>query len=838
MSKDNITKIEGKIINNETFLSQLKPGESGIIVKIKGHGAFRKRITEMGFIKGKKVTVIKQAPLNDPLEYQIMGYNVSLRKSEARLIQIVGESQISGKQGTATAPLEIEEEIQKVIEEKSNIINIALVGNPNCGKTTLFNHATGAHERVGNYGGVTVESKEGVIHKGGYSFNLYDLPGTYSITEYTPEEVYVRNHLIDKMPDVVVNIVDASNLERNLYLTTQLIDMNIKVVVALNMYDELGKKRIILDHKKLGKLLGIPIIPTVASKGKGINNLLQKIAEVYEDKDDTTRHVHINHGNEIEYSIREIQQAIKKIRGISDFFSTRYLAIKLFEKDNITETILEDNPEYEEINKIRNSEVSRLEKQYNEDSESIITDAKYGFIDGALKECMTLPEEPGRKVRNLDDLLTHKYLGVPIFIFLMWLMFQTTFSLGNYPMSIIEHIVGWAGDSLTNIMRQGPLRDLLVNGIIDGVGGVLIFLPNILILFFFISLMEDSGYMARAAFIMDKVMHKIGLHGKSFIPLVMGFGCNVPAVMATRTLECRKDRILTMLLIPFMSCSARLPVYILLISAFFPDNKGLVLFGIYMTGILMAIILSLLMKKLIFNKQEVPFVMELPPYRIPTLKSTGRHMWHKAYQYLKKMGSVILAASIIVWALGYFPRDFENSSDYDTKIKQISSVQSINPDQKEKMLVDMEAEKNTARLENSYIGRLGHFISPIMQPLGFDWKMGVSIISGLPAKEIVVSTMSVLYQASENDNNESLITGIKSEIHKSGEKEGTKVFNPVVALAFMVFILIYFPCVATVVAIGKESGWGWAVFSLFYTTALAWIMAFIVYNAGNLITNL
>lgn len=826
----------GKELAEATFLSQLAPGESGIIVKVKGHGAFRKRIIEMGFVKGKKVTVVKQAPLNDPMEYEIMGYNISLRKSEASLIEIIEESGITLTTENPMPLSDIEAEVLRAAAQKGKSIHIALAGNPNCGKTTLFNYTTGSHERVGNYGGVTVESKEGFLTKFGYKFILSDLPGTYSITEYTPEELYVRSHLLENRPDVVLNVVDSTNLERNLYLTSQLMDMNIKVVIALNMYDELQKTGTEIDHCKLGELLGIPVIPTTANKGNGIGKLLKKIIEVYEDQDTISRHVHVHHGNEIEKSISRVQEQVKKTGHIKDLYSTRYLAIKLLEKDQTTHNLLSGYEQYTQINDTTNKEISKLEEQYKESSEAVMTDAKYGFIDGALKECVKYPELPGRKIRNLDDILTHKYFGLPIFIAFMWLMFQTTFSLGNYPMELIEKLVSATGSLFSSIIAEGPLRDLVVNGIIDGVGGVVVFLPNILILFFFISFMEDSGYMARAAFIMDKLMHKIGLHGKSFIPLVMGFGCNVPAVMATRTLESKSDRILTTLLVPFMSCSARLPVYVLLISAFFPKNQGLVLSGIYFTGILMAVILALILKKLVFKKQEIPFVMELPPYRIPTLKSTSRHMWHKGYQYLKKMGSVILAASVIIWAMGYFPREFDRSAEFDSRMESIQNDYSITSELKTDLLSQLEAEKESLRLENSYIGQLGHSLAPVMEPLGFDWKMGVSIISGLPAKEIVVSTMSVLYQApGADEESDSLIAGIKSQLHQSGEKAGQRVFDPVVALAFMVFILIYFPCVATIVAIGKESGWQWAAFSMVYTTLLAWVMAYAVYNIGNLL---
>ncbi len=816
------------------YLSDLKTGESAIITKVLGHGTFRKRITEMGFVKGKKVTVVKNAPLLDPVEYQIMGYNISLRRSEAQLVEIISEKDAEDLAKTKYKGTINEEKLKVSALEKGKKINIALVGNPNCGKTTLFNYASGSHERVGNYGGVTIDAKEAIIKKQGYQFNIVDLPGTYSITEYTPEELFVRNHITEKMPDIVVNVIDASNLERNLYLTTQLIDMNIKVVIALNMYDELEKKGVNFDYEALGKMIGIPIIPTVASKGKGVNQLFKKLIEVYEDQDSTVRHIHINYGEMIEGGIRGIQKELRENPELTDKYSTRYVAIKLLESDNTTKNQISKLPNFKEIEQKALHSITELEAEYAENSETIITDAKYGFIDGALKETYKANKQIYGKVRGLDDLFTHRIWGFPIFIFFMWLMFQTTFTIGSYPMEWIDMGVSALGKLISNLMPQGALRDLLVDGIIGGVGGVIIFLPNILILFFFISLMEDSGYMARAAFIMDKLMHKIGLHGKSFIPLVMGFGCNVPSIMATRTLENKTDRILTMIIAPFMSCSARLPVYILLISAFFPYNQGLVLFSIYIIGIVLSVIVALIMKKLVFSKKEVPFVMELPPYRIPTLKNTSLHMWHKGQQYLKKMGTVILVASILIWALGYFPKNIEYSEDYEAQIVSINQNDKLDDSSKEKLIQHIAIVQESERQEKSYIGQLGHAIEPIISPLGYDWKMGVSIITGLAAKEIVVSTMGVLYHAdmAADETSSVLVTNLRNQKHTTGELKGKKVFTPLVAFSFMLFILIYFPCVAVIAAIKKESNWGWAIFTMVYTTLIAWGLSFAVYQIG------
>lgn len=820
------------------FLSQLIEGEAGVITKITGEGAFRKRITEMGFVKGKRVNVIKNAPLQDPVEYEIMGYNVSLRRKEAAMIEVLtGIDREQPFENEFNGTL-IEDRIKTSIKPRGRIINVALVGNPNCGKTTLFNHASGSHERVGNYGGVTVDSKEATFKFPGYIIKLTDLPGTYSITEYTPEELFVRMHIQNKVPDVVVNVIDSSNIERNLFLTTQLIDMNIKVIIALNMFDELEKKGINLDYDFLGKMMGIPIIPTVAVRGKGLNELMKKITEVYEDKDPVVRHIHINYGNVIEGSIARIQKEIRVDKNAIHSLSTRYLAIKLLENDKTTLELLRKSSNYDNIALRRETEIAHLENEYKAKSETVITDAKYGFIAGALRE--TITEDTSKKNLahwNIDDLLTNKYFGFPIFIFFMWLMFQTTFTIGSYPMEWIDSGVSYISGLVSDLLPSGAVRDLLVDGIIGGVGGVIIFLPNILILFFFISLMEDTGYMARVSFIMDRLMHKIGLHGKSFIPLLMGFGCNVPAIMATRTLENRKDRIMTMLIAPFMSCSARLPVYVLIISAFFTSYQGLVLFSIYIIGIVIAVLVALVLKNTVFTKQDVPFVMELPPYRIPTLKNTTIHMWYKGSQYLHKMGSIILLASILIWSLSYYPRNVNYSENFDLQITNITSDLQLAEEEKQSQVDALELKKAAEHQEKSYIGRMGKFIEPAIQPLGFDWKIGISIITGLAAKEIVVGSMGILYQADleADENSGSLIDKLQKQVHTSGELKGKKVFQPLVAYGFMLFILIYFPCIAVIAAIKKESNWKWAIFTMVYTTAIAWVVAFATYQVGSLL---
>jgi len=824
--------MENQIVTRR--LSELRSSEQGVIVKVYGRGAFRNRITEMGFIRGKCVTVIKNAPLQDPVEYEIMGYHIALRRAEAQLIEISVSGDLPSaarREGIGTFQ---NESANRFLHEQGKVINVALVGNPNSGKTSLFNAASGSRERVGNYGGVTVDAKSAVMRRGGYRIDIVDLPGTYSITEYSPEELFVREHIQQKMPDVVINVVDASNLERNLYLTTQLIDMDLKVVIALNIYDELEQMGARLDYDMLGKMIGIPIVPTVASRNQGIGELFDTVIDVFEDNEPTVRHIHINYGQDVEKSILELQNLIWKNADVVARYSSRYLAIKLLEGDRTTAALCTRCTNYTEIEELAVRERSRLEKAYGEKVETIIADAKYGFISGALQETYTgNPSLKNEKASRIDRVLTHKWLGVPIFIAMMWLMFQTTFTLGGYPMEWLEDLFAWLGGAVSSVMVDGTLKDLLVDGIINGVGGVIVFLPNILILFFFISLMEDTGYMARAAFIMDRAMHKIGLHGKSFIPLLMGFGCNVPAIMATRTLESRKDRILTMLVIPFMSCSARLPVYTLLIAAFFPRNQGLILLSIYAVGVLIGIFSSVLMKKFFFRKEEAPFVMELPPYRIPTAKSVVRHMWGKGVQYLKKMGSVILIASVIVWALMTYPKNLDYAQDYDS-MRQSVDLSMLPDETKEERLYEIDIEEAAEHQEKSYIGRLGHFIEPAIRPLGFDWRIGVSLISGFAAKEIVVSMMAVLAN-SEEDEEATFTENLQNLTYSSGPQKGQKVFTPLVAYTMMIFILLYFPCIAAIVAIRREAGWRWAVFSVIYTTALAWILSFLVYQGGLLL---
>ncbi|HNP89825.1 ferrous iron transport protein B [Macellibacteroides fermentans] len=825
-------------------LSELRTGEKGVIVKVMGRGAFRKRIIEMGFIRGKMVDVIQNAPLKDPIHYKVMGYDVSLRRSDAALIEVVSETEFAHLTNTAqqyTESLDADSgfyqdnELEALALNKGKIINVALIGNPNCGKTSLFNFASGAHEHVGNYSGVTVDAKEGVFTQNGYTFRIVDLPGTYSLSAYTPEELYVRRHLVQEQPDVVINVVDASNLERNLYLTTQLIDMDVRMVIALNMYDDLEKSGNKFDHESLAGMIGVPIIPTISKTGFGIEALFNRVISVYEETDPILRHVHVNYGDTLEKYINALRKMLKRNGTVDKTYSKRYLAIKLLENDKEVKQYVQSLPETKPILETCNQYSQQLEEMLKEDTETALTNARYGFISGALRETFVANKiKEVSSTQIIDLFVTHKVLGFPIFIFFMWFMFEATFKLGEYPMQWIEWGVEQIGNFVRNFMPEGPLKDLLVDGIIGGVGGVIVFLPNILILYLFISFMEDSGYMARAAFIMDKIMHKMGLHGKSFIPLVMGFGCNVPAIMATRTIESRNSRMITMLINPLMSCSARLPVYVLLTGAFFAENASTVLLLMYSSGILLAVIVAKLFKRFLFSKEDVPFVMELPPYRMPTSKSILIHMWEKAKQYLHKMGGIILIASILIWFLGYFPRETEQGKVYESQIEHVNSSNTLSEKEKTETVTELNRLKNMEHQQNSYIGRIGQAIQPALAPLGFDWKISVSLLSGMAAKEVVVSTLSVLYTGDSEDSQ-----SLPERLQADKDKEGNPVFTPLVALSMMLFVLIYFPCVATVIAIVNESkSWKWGAFVIAYTCTLAWVVSFTVYQLGSILLNL
>ena len=808
-------------------LSELNTGKRAVVVKVQGRGAFRKRIVEMGFISGKEVEVLLNAPLQDPVKYSIMGYEVSLRHTEAEMIEVeplqsstssdnIAKIGDNGPEAAADTGADSNRNLSADINiaadpsasvsgegarpDRARVINVALVGNPNCGKTSLFNFASGAHERVGNYSGVTVDAKEGHATLDGYRFNIVDLPGTYSLSAYSPEELYVRRQLTDNTPDVVINVIDTGNIERNLYLTTQLIDMDVPLVGALNMYDEFEKRGGSLDRTVLERLLGMPFVPTVFKTGRGVEQLLRTVIEVAEGKG-SYRHVHLNHGKYIEQAVANVQTQLRKDADIGVRHSTRNLAIKLLEHDSDAERLISALPAAQAITAARDSAAAMIERETKEDSETAIMNAKYGIINGALKEAGC---EAGKVSDSyllthvLDAIITHRWIGFPLFFLCLYIMFQVTFSLGQYPMDWIDAGVGVLGEWLGATLPDGPVKDMLIDGVIGGVGAVIVFLPQILILYAFISFMEDTGYMARAAFIMDKLMHKIGLHGKSFIPMIMGFGCNVPAVMATRMIENRRNRLITMLVLPFMSCSARLPIYIMVVGTFFATKyQSAIMIALYAVGIAVAIIVSRILSGRVVKGDDTPFVMELPPYRLPTAKAIVRHTWEKGKQYLRKMGGIILVASIVVWALGYFPHD-DN--------------------------LDAQAQQ-----EQSYIGHIGKAIEPVFRAQGFPWKLDVSLIAGVGAKEIVASTIGVLYSGDDSVAEEE--DAEKYSVLR--QKMAADGVTPLVAFAYLLFVLIYFPCIATIAAIKGETGsWRWALFAAVYTTVIAWVVSAAVYRIG------
>ena len=786
-------------------LSELKNGETAVIVRLSGHGGFRKRIMEMGFIRGEKVKSVLDSPMHDPVKYHIMGYDVSLRRAEAEMIEVLPEEEAKRELGPAPSfsCLSVCEECngcacrnctqRKVTTKKNNVINVALVVNPNSGKTSIFNAVAGENEHVGNYSGVTVDAKTGSFNYKGYRINITDLPGTYSIAAYSPEEIYVRRHLFDKMPDIIINSVVASNIERNLYLTTELIDMNLRTVVALNMYDELLASGAQINYEHLGAMIGIPVVPVIAKTGKGLDKLLDIVIELFEGRNSTIRHIHINYGNTIEGELAPLSEELHKADDLPYQFPVRYWALKLLEQDKEVTNQLQHCLALPHWQSIAAKSAKRVQQRLNIDVETAISDAKYGFINGALQETYTAgSKDTNKQTRRIDRLVANRWLGFPIFIFVMWVMFATVFQLGTYPQEWIEELFAFLGDQAATLLPQGLLQDLVVNGIIGGVGSVAVFIPQILILYLFISLMEDSGYMARAAFIMDRLMHKMGLHGKSFIPMLMGFGCNVPAIMATRTIESRSSRIITILVTPFMSCSARLPVLVLFAGAFFPNHAPLILISLYILGIIVAVLTARLLRSTRFKKDETPFVMELPPYRLPTLQATLRHMWDKCEQYIRKIGTTILVATIAIWFLSYFPRPAEGT------------------------------QPDSDNYSSSYIGMMGRAIEPVMEPLGQNWRSSVAILTSIPAKELVVSTFGVLYSSDTEE-------GIEEDLKESGD------FTPRSAAAFLVFILLFFPCIATIATIATETGsrW-WALFSIAYNTAVAWIAGYIVYLIGGI----
>jgi ferrous iron transport protein B len=720
-------------------------------------------------------------------------------------------------------------------------LTIALAGNPNSGKTTIFNTITGTRQKVGNWPGVTVEKKEGRVEKFGRSLNIVDLPGTYSLTPFSIEEIVARDYILEEGPDVVIDIIDASNLERSLYLATQLRELDCKIVFALNMIDLARSRGVKIDGQLLSSLLNVPVVFTVGNRREGIDALIKStIALADSDAPPETRR-RVKYSQDIENALGVLQDMIDPALEGRIGYNPRWTAVKLIEDDKVIKSHLAERvgelsePILQEAQRQR----GLLAKLYNDEPEIITTDERYGFISGIIKEVVTTSTRQRVDIsRNIDRVLTNRFLGLPIFFLFIWAMFQATFSLGDYPMAGIEAAVGGFSNILTHLLPDGLIKELLVDGIVAGVGSVIVFLPNILILFFCIALFEDTGYMSRAAFLMDKVMHLIGLHGKSFIPMLMGFGCNVPAIMATRTLESRKDRILTILITPFMSCSAKLPVYIVLAGTFFGRHAGTVIFGIYLTGILLAIATGRLFRTVLLKGEDAPFVMELPPYRLPMLKSLMIHMWDRSKMFLRKMGGVILAGSVVIWVLSAFPRQVEYQVDYDAQRSVLQQLYAAKIDaaiteeartqlqtERDGQARDIDRHQEEERMAHTYMGRLGQWIAPVFAPIGIDWRGGVALLTGFVAKEIVVSTMGVLYAVGDEEGTEALQGALRASQMK-----------PLSALSMMVFVLLYLPCIATTAVIRRETGSvKWMLFSLTYATGVAWLAACLVYQGGRLL---
>ncbi len=825
-------------------LSELINGESGVIVKVNGEGNFRKRIIEMGFIKGQRVTVVKNAPLSDPIEYMVMGYEISLRRTEADLVEV----EMNYVPSKEINHIPIEKTSHKVSEEQSNRgnkkqISVALVGNPNCGKTTLFNFVSGLHEHVGNYSGVTIDAKSAKVNYKDYEMLFTDLPGAYSLSEYSPEEIFVREHIVNNKPDIIVNVVDTTNLERNLFLTTQLIDLETNIIVSLNMFDEFQNSGDTLDVATLGELFNMPFIPTVAKRQRGIVKLMDEIIERYNQSGSEFSSITINYGLENESYIKKIEESIHGKNNSS--YPDRFLAIKLLEGDKQFAKVIDDSS----VKELVAEKQQAIKGNTGDGAETILTDARYGFISGALQETLTKSSVERKNItRAIDAVITNRHLGFPIFFGIMWLMFWCTFTLGEYPTMVIDYLVNALQSFSEYILPSGAINDLITHGIIGGVGSVIGFLPNILLLFLFISILEDTGYMSRAAFITDKLMHKIGLHGKSFIPLIIGFGCTVPAIMATRIVENKENRILTMLIAPFMSCSAKLPVYILILGTFFPENAANMLFLIHFIGVLIAAGTAILLSKFVFKSKDKPFVMELPPYRMPYARSSFRHMWEKGSQYLRKMGGIILVSAVVIWALSYYPQNSETiNQQADIQLANVENVylsmttngvdSLVAAEQRDSTISSINMYYTNLQLDNSFLARIGKGIEPVVEPLGFDWKMGVCLTAGIAAKEIIVSTMGIINQFDTEDEEgmNNLQKSLLNERHTHGEKIGEKVYNKAVGLSFLMFTLVYFPCFAAVSAIHRESGhikWMWVTVG--YTTGLAWILSYIVYNIAKL----
>ncbi|CCQ75007.1 ferrous iron transport protein B [Magnetospira sp. QH-2] len=711
------------------------------------------------------------------------------------------------------------------VPAETKTVTVALVGNPNCGKTSLYNAITGTKENVGNYPRVTVKIKHTTIEHRGWEIRLVDLPGIYSLTSQSPEERIGRDFIQYQRPDIVLNVLDAGNLARNLFLTTQLIEMGRPRLYALNMADEAHRKGITVDLEGLESILGGHAIETVATTGAGVTELLDHVIDV------ATNHLYdqpkaVPYDNHLEEALDRVQDLVRDLHpGALEAEQSRWLAIKLLEGDD---EILRQEGEHGLLIEMVRRERFDLARHHGEDTEIMFSSARYGFIHGLISEVCDSPlahEHANDLTHRLDRLLLNRWLGMPIFFGLMWLMFETTFTLGNYPADWIDGAVSWISDGISALLPAGLVHDLIIDGVVTGMGAVIVFLPYILILFFFIAMFSETGYLARSSFLVDRAMHLFGLHGKAFIPLVMGFGCNVPAVMASRTIESPQARLVAILINPFMSCSQRLPAFILLSGAFFAENAGQVIFAMYLISIATAMGAAVFLTRFVVRGGTETFIMELPPYRLPTIGAILYHMWDKAWDFVRMVGGVIVVGSVVVWFLQAFPQEMDYSRDYDGEATRIEATQPEGA-AREDAIATLRVEQERERVENSYLGRMGQAVSPVFAPLGFNWQDTVSIITGFFAKEMVVASYAVLY--GQNDGSETGSEGLRGALAGA--------MTPITAFALMVFLLLYSPCMSTFAAIKREAGgWNWALFSLGFSLVVGWLLAFAVVQVGALL---
>lgn len=827
-------------------LTELEIEEGFVVDKVATEGEIRQRIIEMGFTPGAKGWIVRKAPLGDPIEVHIMDYEISLRNSEAKGIEVskseveIKKDRILKSSDTKKEKLELDsnlienrEDIYKKIKVPSNNtkLKVAIAGNPNCGKTTIFNALTGANYKVANYPGVTVERREKDIVYNGYTYDLIDLPGVYSLSAYSQDEVVACDVLLNEKPDFIIDVIDATNLERNLYLTLQLIELGIPIVCVLNMYEFAEKNGVKINEKILTDILRLPFIKVYGNKYESVLLILDKIEDMYKSGNKLNKDAAMRYGETVEKSIKTITD---NMQGDLSDLHKRWLAIKTFEKDErAIHSIRRECSNGGEVIETVNKEIIKLESSENAKSDSIMADKRYSYIRGALQEAVKKDNIRAFNFTEAADVVfLNKWLGIPIFLVVLWLIFKVTFTLGAYPQEWIDMGISALSDFVGGLLEGSPLiQSLVVDGIIGGVGAVLSFFPLVLILFVGISFLEDCGYMARAAFLMDKVMHRLGLHGQSFIPLFLGFGCSIPATMAARTLRNKKDRIVTVLITTFMSCGARVPVYLMFTAAFFsPKIAPTIMFSIYIIGVITAFIIAFILRKALFKGEETPFVMELPPYRAPRAKAVLRHMFDRGWMYIKKAGTYVFAASVIIWALMTFPQ-YEPNEQEEVSLREqaiaIASEQELDIEDEEIINTEYDKVLSSEGLRRSYAGQIGRFIEPIIKPLGFDWRIGIALVAGGAAKEVLVSTIAQIVRVDEED--EASLTELL---------QNDPVFNPIVAYSLLLFVLLYFPCFAAIGVMGAEIGNKWIPFIVVYTLAVAWIVSFVFYQIAGRIAGI